>query len=197
MGSIKFHLCDKSDREEIYQLWYKIYFEEMGRNQLYANHELKQISDDIEHNSIIIIAKDENKIVGTSRVHIYPDVIGEIEYYENLYKLSDFSKKNSGKIAIVTRYMVDKDYRKFGLGFSLALATVNFCIKNDIRWIIMDCSPNLYDYFEKIGFSEYLGVLNHKEYGEVKIMKFDVFQNPTKVLNDSKHQSKLEKLILF
>ncbi len=197
MESINFTLCTPYERNRVYNLWYKIYFEEMGRNKNYANHDLKQISDDMENSSIIILAKDNNEIIGTSRIHIYPDVAGKIPYYEDLYKLKNFSMENNGKICIVTRYMVDKSYRKIGLGFYLALATVNYCIKNNIRWIIMDCSPNLYEYFEKIGFSDYLSILHHKEYGEVKIMKFDVFQNPTKILNDSKHQSKLEKLILF
>lgn len=197
MKNVQFTLCEISEKEDVYRLWYQIYFEEMGRNSLYANHDLKQICDDMEKNSIIILAKDGNNLVGTSRIHIYPDNASEIPYYEDLYKLENFFNEKFEKIAIVTRYMVDKVYRKLGLGFSLALATVNYCIKNNIRWIIMDCSPNLYDYFEKIGFSEYLGILHHKEYGEVKIMYFDVFQNPPKILNSQKYQSKISNSILF
>lgn len=36
MESIDFTLCTPYERKRVYNLWYKIYFEEMGRNKNYA-----------------------------------------------------------------------------------------------------------------------------------------------------------------
>lgn len=131
MKNIVFSLCKNNQRKEVYRLWYQIYFEEMRRNQDYANHTTKEIIDNLEKLSTIIIAENEKKeIIGTSRIHIYPDSKNEIKYYENLYQLDKFLKRDDEKLAIVTRYMVQKNYRSKGLGFYLALAVVNFCIKN-------------------------------------------------------------------
>lgn len=45
MESINFTLCTPYERNRVYNLWYKIYFEEMGRNKNYA----KTFTDSMEY----------------------------------------------------------------------------------------------------------------------------------------------------
>jgi predicted GNAT family N-acyltransferase len=164
-----FTLCSKKERQKVYKVWYDIYFKEMKRNSEYANHAEESILDDLEPNSDIILLKKGEQIIGTSRIN-RPNQ-SDLAYYQKLYELYDF---NENSVCIVTRYMIYQEHRNRDLGYALALATVEYCHKFDIQWIVMDCSPNLYEYFEKLGFEPHLGVTTHPEYGEVKIMKFNV-----------------------
>ena len=67
----------------------------------------------------------------------------------------------------------------------------------------MDCSPRLYDFFEKLGFKEYLGIKYSEEYGEVKIMKFNVnnyfdgLLSNDKLKNKYNHGKKRKKVSYF
>jgi predicted GNAT family N-acyltransferase len=185
MGNFIFTLCDKKERLKVYKLWYDVYFREMNRNSEYANHADELILDDLEPNSDIILLKNEGRIIGTSRIS-RPSTT-DLSYYHDLYQLHEFHENN---ICIVTRYMIYKEYRKRDLGYALALATIEYCHKFNIQWIVMDCSPNLYGYFEKLGFDSHLGVVHHPEYGEVKIMKFDVRAQKETPLNNNNLRQK-------
>ncbi|MDG2916228.1 GNAT family N-acetyltransferase [Bisgaard Taxon 10/6] len=195
MSKYYFELCKNSEREKIYRFWYEIYFKEMGRNADYANHDKRIIYDELENSSEIIIVKNkDNEIIGTSRINLRMPPNSNLGYYDKLYDLKSF---NDDRVGIITRYMIRKEYRKTSVGFNLAVATFYFFIKNHIKWGVMDCSPILYKYFEKIGFESHLGVVKHPEYGEVKIMKFNTMTKKTVPLNDPLNFSRIKKYILF
>ncbi len=144
---------NSKNRNDIYKLWYDIYYIEMNRNHKYVCHNKKTIIDELEDSSTILVLKNSNKqIIGTSRINTP---------YDNLYEYFDFYKLNhfeKNKVAIVTKFMIEREYRKNQTSYILALSTVEYCKQNNIEWIIMDCSPRLYDFFEKLGFKEYLGI---------------------------------------
>ena len=93
--------------------------------------------------------------------------------------------------------MIEREYRKNQTSYILALSTVEYCKQNNIEWIIMDCSPRLYDFFEKLGFKEYLGIKYSEEYGEIKIMKFNVNNYFDGLLSNDKLKNKYKKNILL
>lgn len=197
IDSIRFSIIEGTERDKIYNLWYRVYYQEMGRNKDIADHDNLSITDNIEPNSQIIALKLGSEIIGSSRINIYPDDSQFIAYYEDLYGLEDLHKQTSEKIAIITRYMVLNDYRNEKLGLYLALASINYCMKNKIKWIVMDCSPAVYDYFENLGFVNHTGISTHKDYGEVRVMKFNVFSEEKFRLNNKKNQNFIENLVDF
>jgi hypothetical protein len=165
-------------KNKIYQFWYDVYYCEMGRNRKYVNFNKKILIDEFEPNSDCLYVENNNTIIATSRI-ITNDIF--LGYYYNFYALDLFSKES---YCVVTKYMIDQSNRNGSLGYILALATVEYCKKRGIKWIIIDCSPIRYDYFAKLGFEEHLGLAYSPEYGEVKIMKFDVFKDTQCPLNN-------------
>ena len=183
---------NSKNRNDIYKLWYDIYYIEMNRNHKYVCHNKKTIIDELEDSSTILVLKNSNKqIIGTSRINTPYDNLYE---YVDFYKLKHFEKN---KVAIVTKFMIEREYRKNQTSYILALSTVEYCKQNNIEWIIMDCSPRLYDFFEKLGFKEYLGIKYSEEYGEVKIMKFNVNNYFDGLLSNDKLKNKYKKNILL
>jgi hypothetical protein len=123
---------NSKNRNDIYKLWYDIYYIEMNRNHKYVCHNKKTIIDELEDSSTILVLKNSNKqIIGTSRINTP---------YDNLYEYFDFYKLNhfeKNKVAIVTKFMIEREYRKNQTSYILALSTVEYCKQNNIEWIII------------------------------------------------------------
>lgn len=163
----------------------------MGRNRKYVNFNKKMLIDEFEPNSDCLYVEKNNAIIATSRIITNHMFLG---YYYNFYALDLFNQES---YCVVTKYMVDNSNRNGSLGYILALATVEYCKKRGIKWIIIDCSPIRYDYFAKLGFEEHLGLTYSPEYGEVKIMKFDVFKDTPCPLNNPLMIKKYKQLFSF
>lgn len=175
-----FELYNNKSRNKIYSLWYEIYVSEMNRNIKYLDKINKTIIDPLEPNSDIIIAKYNEQIIGTVRVNTNYNLN---PYYNELYELN---KLKNSKIGVITKYMIKKDFRNTRLSILLAIVMKEYCKKINIDWMLIDCSPNLYNYFEKMGFENYLGIKNHIEYGEVKILKYFINSKNNCVLNNKR-----------
>lgn len=187
-----FSLYSGSDcRNRIYRTWYSIYYIEMGRNIEFSNHKKKLLIDSFEPDSIILTIESTTRIIGTARIHTDLSKIG---YYHKLYKLDSF---NNASVCIVTKFMTIKDYRKTNLPYLLALSVVYYCRKHDIQYIIIDCSPNLYGFFEKLGFTTHIKKAESPEYGEIRIMKFNVFSEEKTLLNEKHFSSLYHEHIYF
>jgi len=184
-------LAAPKKKDKIYRFWYDVYYREMGRNRKYVNLDKKMLIDEFEPNSDCLYVENDNAIVGTSRIITNNMFVG---YYYDFYKLDWFGQDS---YCVVTKYMVDQSNRSGILGYILALATVEYCRRKGIRWIVIDCSPIRYDYFAKLGFEEHLGLAHSPEYGEVKIMKFDVFGDTQCPLNDPLMMKKYQQLFRF
>ncbi len=61
---------------------------------------------------------------------------------------------NCSKVGHIEDIVVDKDYRKFGLGKSMIEYLVCNAKKQNCYKIILDCDKNLIQFYEKIGFKE-------------------------------------------
>jgi predicted GNAT family N-acyltransferase len=156
-------------REEVYNLWYQIYYLEMGRNLQYVNHKKQQIMDSLEPHSYIFTARMHNRIVGSFRINFPED--GNLSYYKDFYELENL---NSQEISIGTRYMVDRDYRGLYISWYLIDEAMKFLSLMNKKTLIIDCSPPVYEHFEKLGFTDLVGEKQSPEYGCVRIMKYDI-----------------------
>ena len=52
---------NSKNRNDIYKLWYDIYYIEMNRNHKYVCHNKKTIIDELEDSSTILVLKNSNK----------------------------------------------------------------------------------------------------------------------------------------
>lgn len=179
---IDIKLCPNGQRQAVYELWYSIYYVEMQRNASYADHINKTIIDTLEPHSDILIVLENGKLVGSSRInYCYHEDLG---YYNRFYQLDQFDPYST---VIVTRFMLEKHLRSSQASYQLASATVEFCKKNKKNMIVMDCSPRLYKFFEKLGFVNHIGIVTSPEYGEVSILKYEFDVNKG-LLNKTSNQ---------
>lgn len=172
LHNFEYFLIDKEStvsRQEIYRLWYDVYSREMNRNLTYADHTNETLIDKLEPHSHIVIATNRSKIVGTFRINLPEDC--DLGYYNELYQLESFK---SSEIAIGTRYMVLPNYRGNYISQELMVSAIKFLKNIGRKQLIIDCNLPVYNLFKKMDFKEYLEEKNSHEFGQVKIMKYEI-----------------------
>jgi len=157
----------ESEHEEVRRFWYRIYVEEMGRKQLYADHETRTIRDPYELNGHVLCARDATGLVGTVRIH-FTDTLG-IEEYVELYCCHHDPEFERDRGCVVTRFMVEKNRRAQRIGFALFSALYDYGTLRGCNSCYMDCNAHLIELFRSIGFLP-RRVIKHPEYGEVTVM---------------------------
>lgn len=168
---VTFKEASQRDVNDVYQFRYKIYVEEMKRNQKYADHKLKRVMTPLDTTAINLIARKDDEIVGAVRLNLRKD--GDCIYYRNLYdidKINGVTLKNS---SYSTGLMIDKKYRNSLLPVRLCLRAVQIYLDNNIQYNFIDCNEHLAHFFKRFGYKEYIGRVYHKEYGWVFPMVID------------------------
>src|SRR2546423_14712588 len=77
MGIELFRARSHDDREALFRFRYSIYVEEMGRYRGIADHEGRRLVEPEDAHSILYGARDDQEIVGTSRMTLGADGISE------------------------------------------------------------------------------------------------------------------------
>jgi len=99
---------------------------------------------------------------------------GEFGEYDEFYGIGtsyapgEFA--TSIKLGIVTRLMIDKEYRHTDLAFRLSTECFKAGLNQQIQYCFMDCNPPLQSLFERLGFV-LIATKEHVEYGDVAVMK--------------------------
>ncbi len=156
----------------VFRFRYRIYVEEMGRKQKYADHTKKWIIDPLDHGCYLLAAYENGKVVGTVRVNFSRN--SDIGDYESFYRMDTVGKDHPAKTSICTRMMISPAYRKSMLGPRLAIACFELGMTNEIVWSFLDCNDHLVEFFTGFGCKSYLGKVLHDEYGEVTPMRFNL-----------------------
>lgn len=158
----------ESELLKLYQFRYSIYVEEMNRPQHDANHDEKIIRDSLDPAALNLIAIEKDEVVGAFRVNLASR--GSLGGYDQFYEMPRYSG-GSPAVSIATRFMVASRYRQSNLAVSLCVAAFEIGLINGVDYCFMDCNDHLVLFFERMGFAEYAGVRNHKEYGDVHRMR--------------------------
>jgi hypothetical protein len=70
--------------------------------------------------------------------------------------------------------MIHPEWRKTtNLAFQLSVACFELGLKHQIKYAFMDCNDHLVKFFTSLGWREYIGKVEHSEYGLVTPMRFD------------------------
>ncbi|MEG4453282.1 GNAT family N-acetyltransferase [Microcoleus sp. N9_A1] len=161
------------EKEQVFKLRYQIYVEEMGYAQHYANHKGQKIEEPLDNSGNIFVAFQKNKVVGTVRSNYARQ--SDLGYYLSLFKISDATQNtNLGYVSVCTKFMVDKNLRKKGIGFTLMQAHYNQMLIDRIKFDFIDCEPHMIPFFQKLGY-QLIDMINHPEYGSGMAMMLDVF----------------------
>ena len=165
------------DLRELFEFRYKIYFQEMRRFQLDADHESRVIRDRLDNWGRNFVVRKNGRIVAAIRGNFFRD--GHDDKYESLYQPQSVGEDHPSKTCMVTRLMIDSDLRGSPLVLDLFLWLYSYAIDHDLNWILLDCNDWLINFFQRFGFLEYRGKVEHEEYGLVTPMRVN--------LKDEKH----------
>jgi len=162
----------RADREAVYRFRYRVYVEEMGRQQTYADHDAKTICEPLDEFGALVVARDPNgRVVGSVRINQANDP--HIGYYRDLYQMDSFAPHYPHKVWVVTKLMVNQSLRSVShvaIALAKACALMNYVAPN--KFTLIDCNDYLVPYFERMGFCEY-GKACHPEFGDVCLMSID------------------------
>lgn len=62
--------------------------------------------------------------------------------------------RNMGKVGHIEDFVVDKEYRRRGLGKKMIKYAINYCKKMGCYKVILDCNDDKSIFYEKCGFSK-------------------------------------------
>ncbi|MBD2546047.1 GNAT family N-acetyltransferase [Planktothricoides raciborskii] len=161
------------EKEQVFKLRYQIYVKEMGYQQQYANHKSQIIEEPLDESGNIFVAFQDNKVVGTVRNNYARQ--SDLGYYVSLFKMSEATRQSHLiDVSVCTKFMVIKNLRRTGIGFSLMQFHYNQLLLDQIKFDFIDCEPHMIPFFQKLGYQT-IDMINHPEYGSGMAMILDVF----------------------
>lgn len=156
---------------DLYSFRYRIYVDEMGRTQRYADHDAKIIKDPLDDFAVQGVAFDNGAMVGCLRANFLRD--GDIGEYKSLYRIDDLSPAEIAGASICTRFMVEPTLRGTALPMRLLLQQYADALEQRITTCYVDCNEPMRDFFIRFGFKS-LFLTQHPEYGRVEVMRLDI-----------------------
>ena len=160
------------DPTDVYKFRYRVYEEEMHRNDRYADHDNKIIKDDLDDHAYIIAAIEDGKTIGTARVNFCAD--GDPGRYLEFYELDTVGDDYPDKVAFSTRIMVDEKLRGGTLPLLISVECFKLGIDRKIRWCFCDCNEHLLPFFKKLGYEVQNPHKKHPDFGDVTVLRFDL-----------------------
>lgn len=160
------------DAGDVYRFRYRIYEDEMQRNDRYADHEKKTISDPQDSFAYNIAAYNEGSIVGVARVNFCRD--GDPGDYLKFYELESVGAEYPDKVSFSTRIMVDSDHRGGVLPLQISVECFKLGQAQAVRWCFCDCNAHLKPFFLKLGYEIQNPQKQHPSFGDVTVLRFDL-----------------------
>jgi len=153
------------DLTKVARFRYRIYVEEMGRFQQYADHKEKTVHEPLDRHGHILMALEDSNVVGTVRFNLGSE--SEFGPYTELYRLRELGALFPNRVSITTKLMIAPEYRRTPLALKLALASYKCGSARGVDIDAMDCNPPLRPFFTKLGYRQIFGAIDHPEYGYV------------------------------
>lgn len=171
MGSqVSIRMANSSEElEGVFEFRYRIYVEEMGRKQTYADSAARRIVDPLDLGADNFFAWSNGRVVGTVRTNLcQKSSVGD---YETLYSIPAYSgSRHPMETAVITRLMVAPELRGTSLGIRLAATCFSWSLRNGITRGFIDCNGHLIGFFRGLGFRMHCAPVLHNDYGEVQPM---------------------------
>lgn len=157
-----------AELEQVYQFRYNIYVEEMGRKQIYADHQRKTVIEPLDKTGYIFGAFENGEVIGTFRVNLAKE--SDLGYYVELYQMPSVGESYPNHTSIITKLLVANNYRCGRLATRLCQAAHIFGMEKKLKFNFIDCNQHLVKFFKFIGYELYTANVIHPEYGEVTPM---------------------------
>lgn len=156
------------EKREVYQLRYKVYVEEMSKEQIIVDHENKMIYDDLDEWGILIYAQMGSQIVGTARLNIgylgdYPSDLVECLSMKEFQSCRDGEDEHLFSYA--SKLMIDEKYRGSSILYFILAEFYKISYPKQVLFGFTDCNVHLIRLYEQMGFNRYGKNFTDKGYG--------------------------------
>jgi hypothetical protein len=154
------------DLEKLYRFRYRVYVEEMGRPQRYADHAARRVEEPLDATAVNWIALDQDdRVVGCLRWNSGRDT--DFSEYVDLYDMRRAGPYFPEHCGTTTKLMVDAAHRRSALPVLLCRAGYRQARQKGVIADFMDCNPHLEAQFAAFGYRPYRHRIQHPEYGDV------------------------------
>lgn len=160
------------DAGDVYAFRYRVYEQEMRRNDQYSDHKKHIIKDPLDAYSYNIAAYSKGEIVGVVRHTFCTD--GDPGFYKGFFGLNEFSEDYPDRVSYTTRLMVSQSSRRSAATLMVCAECYNLSLAKDIIWSYCDCNDHLVGFFEKLFFEVCNSEKTHPSFGKVNIMRLDL-----------------------
>jgi len=158
---------DEAARNEIYRFRYRIYVEQLGLRQEYADHGRKLVVEPLDEAARIYAAYFNGAVVGAIRGNRFSDL--QTAYYRELYRIDDRFPFRPDEMSLTTKLMFDPVLRGSVYPIRLIVHYArDFNARRPCKIDFVDCRRWLLPFFLKLGYVDYLGWVDHNEYGSVR-----------------------------
>ncbi len=139
----------------IFNFRYKVYIEEMNKLHIAADHGQKLMSDEADGHAMQYYAEAEDEIIATARSQRGKE--GSFSEKEiKFFQINAFERYiPHDKLAIVDRFIVQKEYRHGRLANQMMLAIYSGALEAGIRLCFISCEDKLLSMYLRYGFREY------------------------------------------
>lgn len=142
----------EAERNEAYRLRHEIYIEELGDNKVPSDGLMTDVIDD---QARILMAFDDDKLVGTLRISWGGDGPLAAKLYK-YFKLSRFSSVVvEDHIIVFDRFVVKPQCRGTQVPFQLLAAIAIFSLDHHVQLAFCSCNPHLLNLYLGLGFRTY------------------------------------------
>jgi hypothetical protein len=162
-----FEAVDSSMKNEIYRFRYRIYVEQMGLHQRYADHVRKRVVEPLDETARIYAACFNGNVVGTIRGNRFSE--SPTAYYRKLFRIDDRFPFHADEMSLTTKLMFDPVLRGSLYPIRLIVHYArDFNARQPCKIDFIDCRRWLLPFFLRLGYVDYLGWAFHHEYGNVR-----------------------------
>jgi hypothetical protein len=166
----RLEICEavgSSMRNEVYRFRYRIYVEQMGLRQKYADHVRKRVVEPLDDTARIYAAHLDGNVVGTIRGNRFSEL--PTAYYRKLYRIDDRFPFRPDEMSLTTKLMFDPALRGSLYPIRMIVHYArDFNARRPCKIDFVDCRRWLLPFFLKLGYVDYLGWVFHNEYGSVR-----------------------------
>lgn len=145
-----------AEKIRVYEFRYKIYNDELKKDHIHFDHNLKLCFDDLDHDAIVFYAEYQGEIVGTIRSNFAFDkpFHPRLKYTFQLKALID--QIGQDKISICSMFMVAPEFRKTMVCGLLVTAIYTYGLDHGILINHCVCEEGLVKLYKRLGFREFL-----------------------------------------
>lgn len=140
----------EADRQAVYRLRYRVYVEELGFRQAYADHERKLVRDPLDATAVVLLAELSGEVVGTVRTNVASEC--DLGRYAELHRLHALRGVARSQVTMTSKLIVDARYRHGRIARQLAHALFRLGVMCGIVVDFIDCEERLLPLYERLGY---------------------------------------------